>query len=549
MRASAAEAGKVSESGQRSATGVDGDVLEALADPALYPGCAEVHVHETHTSWVFVAGERVYKVKKPVVFDFLDYSTPARRHEACCEEMRVNRLLAPDVYVGVRAIAKTKQGVRFVRESAREAVDYAVEMRRFHAQDTLDGVIAQAALTYREVRSVAAYIRQFHRCAELVPAAGGPHELLDRWNRNLRGLEGLPGAKRWDLALMEEFGRAFVGAHGREIAKRAQEGFVRDCHGDLRCEHVLVRPEVRIVDRVEFDPTVRFMDVAGDLAFLAMDLEAHGKPWAARELVGAYRKAGGDPASEALRAFYGAHWSLVRAKVALLSGADHSEQAQTHWDLAERLCWRARRPLAILVCGPAASGKSVLADELARRSQMEVVRTDEVRKHRAGIAPTERARPEHYRDSFTRSIYEQVGRDALMRMHAHQGVIVDATCASRAQRALLLRRLERVGSLRVVVRCQVPLEVAIERARRRMEESTRISDADPEVVERSYRSFEPLDELPRGTVLELSTEQPLDAQVAQVARAVDRRLDRRGLPIGGGSLSVAALGADSNASV
>lgn len=534
---------------------MDEDLLAALSDPATYPGCPEVHVHETHASWVFVAGERVYKVKKPVAFDFLDYTTLARRHEACREEMRLNSELAPDVYVGVRAIAKKDHRVRFVRERAREAVEYAVEMRRFREQDTLAGVIAQGVLTYRDVRAAAASVQLFHRRAAIVPGAGSK-ELLDRWMDNLRGLERLNGSGEWDLEQMEEFGQSFVRAHGREIQMRARAGLVRDCHGDLRCEHVLVRPEVRIVDRVEFDPAVRRLDVGGDLAFLAMDLEVHDRGWAARELIGAYRQAGGDPGSDALRAFYGAHWSLVRAKVALIAAStgvqataqrgdqaearvDAEADARAHWELAERLCWRARRPLAILICGPPASGKSVLAAELSRRSQMDVVRTDEVRKQRAGLALTERARPEHYRDGFTRAVYEQVSREALMRLHAHKGVIVDAACASRAQRALLLRRLERVGSLRVVVRCEVPLDVALERAARRMGDPGRVSDADPELVAQRHSAFEPLDELPNGSVLTLNTEQPLDAQVALIARAVDRRLDRQGLPIGGGSVSPA----------
>jgi aminoglycoside phosphotransferase family enzyme/predicted kinase len=541
VRASEVKTEELRRLGLRSAHVADGEdralvgdraLVRALADPATYPGRPEVRVHETHASWVFVAGERVYKVKKPVALDFLDYSTLSRRLWACREEVRVNEELAPDVYVGVRAIAKTEHGVRIVREAAREAVEYAVEMRRFREQDTLEGVIAEGALTLGDVRAVASRIERFHRSAALV-SGGGPRDVLERWRSNVRGLERLQRARGWRLDVMNGFGEAFVRAHAREIERRVREGLVRDCHGDLRCEHVLVRPNVRIVDRIEFDPAVRRIDVAGDLAFLAMDLEDHGPSWAAPELVSAYRHRGGDPGSDALRAFYGAHWSLVRAKVALIA---NSGDAQPHWELAERLCWRARRPLAILVCGPPASGKSVLAAELSRRSGIAVVCTDEVRKRRAGIAPTERARPEHYRESFTRAVYEQVGREALMRMHAHQGVIVDASCGSQAHRALLLRRLERVGSLRVVVRCDVALDVAMRRAARRMEETGRVSDATPELVAELYRSFEPLEELPADSVLTLSTELALDSQVAEVARAVDQRLDRRGLPLGGGSV-------------
>ena len=144
---------------------------------------------------------------------------------------------------------------------------------------------------------------------------------------------------------------------------------MRDGHGDLRCEHVLLGPQVRVVDRIEFDPALRQMDVARDLAFLAMDLEAHGRRWAARELARAYRHAGGDPGSEQLRCFYSAYWALVRAKVALIAAGTHHgglrrrerARAERLWGLAERLCWRARGPVVIVVCGPAASGKSTLA--------------------------------------------------------------------------------------------------------------------------------------------------------------------------------------------
>jgi aminoglycoside phosphotransferase family enzyme/adenylate kinase family enzyme len=506
---------------------VDELLLRALAQPAMYGG-GPVAVHETHASWVFVAGERAYKVKKPVTLAFLDYGTLARRLAACREEVRVNRELAPDVYVGVRAIVRTAGGFALADEHAAGAVEYAVEMRSFDEAETLAGLIAAGTLTRERVRAVARRLAAFHRAAPVVDG-GGPREVLDMWLANVRELADVSRALAWRVDLMEGFGTAFVAAHEGEIERRGLAGLVRDGHGDLRCEHVLAREPVRVVDRVEFDPALRRTDVACDLAFLTMDLEALGQRWAADELVGAYRSEGVDPGSEALRSFYAAHRALVRAKVALIAASGQQgdpaegllEQAAARWALGERLCWRARAPLALLVCGPAASGKSTLAAELARRSGMALVSSDIVRKSAAGLAASERAAPEHYSERFTRLTYQRLGRDARLALARRHGVIVDATCRARADRALLLGELTGRGLTRVAVRCEVPIDLAIARAAQRMGDAARISDATPEVVAEQYRAFEALEELPAGSVLELDTTRPLDAQVAEVTRAVD----------------------------
>jgi len=513
----------------------DPDLLRALAAPAMYRGHPEVSVHETHASWVFVTGDRAYKVKKPVSLGFLDYGTLARRHSACREEVRVNRELAPGLYLGVRAIVRGgPAGFRLARDGARSAVEYAVEMRSFREQDTFAGLIASGSLTRAHVAAVARLLADFHRSADVV-TDWGPERVLAVWRANVGELDGMSHPAGWLLDVPAAFGEAFVGGHALELRRRALLGLARDGHGDLRCEHVLPGPAVRVVDRIEFDPRLRRTDVACDLAFLAMDLEAHGQRWAARELVGAYRHAGISPGGEALRSFYAAHWALVRAKVALIAAAEHdvrssaagaqTRQAQGLWSLSERLCWRARAPLAVVICGPAASGKSTLAAELARRSEMPVLCSDAVRKRLARLDEHEPARAEHYSARFTRATYERLGRDALLALRRNDRVIVDATCRSREDRAVLLNRLQRVGMTRLIVRCEVPLEVALERAARRLHDPQRISDATPQIAEEQFRVFGELDECSAGDVLRLDTTQSLDMQLAEVARAVDSIAD------------------------
>jgi aminoglycoside phosphotransferase family enzyme/predicted kinase len=509
----------------------DPALLEALATPATYGQDLPVAVHETHASWVFVAGERAYKIKKPVALGFLDYSTLSRRHAACREEVRVNQDLAADIYLGVRALIRTAHGFRLAGEGADGAVEYAVEMQSFDERDTLAGVIAAGDLTPVHIQDIARRLASFHSSAPVVGGAG-PSEVLASWRANIQELDRLRHPDRWNVAVTAGFAEAFVRAHRREIEQRARDQHIRDGHGDLRCEHVLARGAIRIVDRIEFDPALRHTDVACDLAFLTMDLEALGQRWAARELVNAYRQAGGSPGSESLRAFYAAHRALVRTKVTLIDAAGHEPDAggsrHQHvtrlWALAEQLCWRARRPLVIVVCGPAGSGKSTLAAELARRSQLEVVASDAIRKRRAGLAPTERARPEHYSGQFTQATYELLGRGALARLRRDGGVIVDATCRTSSQRAQLLQWLDGHAATRVIVLCQVTRETALARAGRRMQRADRVSDATPQIVAEQFDAFEPLDELAARSVLALDAEQTLDMQVAEVTRAVDDRL-------------------------
>ncbi len=507
-------------------------LLEALAQRGMY-GCDEpVSVHETHASWVFVAGERAYKIKKPVDLGFLDYSTLSRRRAACREEVRVNRELAPGLYLGVRAIVRTATGFELADEHAGAAVEYAVEMQSFRESDTLAGLITADALTSEHVRAVARRLAAFHRLAPVV-SGGSVREVLGMWQDNVAELAKASHPPGWHLDLAGTFGQAFVGAHEREIDQRRLAGLVRDGHGDLRCEHVLAVPSVRVVDRVEFDPALRRTDVACDLAFLTMDLEAMGQAWAAVELISAYGDGGMDPGSETLRSFYAAYRALVRAKVALIAagecdGAASSQglsQAHALWALSERLCWRARAPVAVVVCGPAASGKSTLAAELSRCSGLPVVSSDAVRKSLAGLSSTERAAPEHYSEVFTRRTYELLGREAQLALDREHGVVVDATCRSLDARTLLLAQLGRAGLTRLVVRCEVPLEVALERAARRLHDGGRVSDATPEIAAEQFRSFQPFVELPAGSVLELATEQSLDAQVAEITRAVDHRIE------------------------
>ncbi len=511
---------------------IDTRLLDALRAPATYGVPGPVLVAETHASWVFLVGESAYKVKKPVRLAFLDYGTLERRRAACHEEIRVNRELAGGIYRDVLAILPDRDGVRLAPEDTPGAVEYAIRMRRFDESSTLKSRLAAGTLPREQLALVAQRVAAFHASAR-VCSAGGSRETLARWEENLDELTPLLDDEA-TVHAMRRFARAFVSAHATEIERRARAGRVRDGHGDLRCEHVLLGDPVAIVDRIEFDPSLREVDVGCDLAFLLMDLHANGAEGAARSLLSEYRRAGGEPGSAQLVSFFCAYWALVRAKVAVLAQggrAGGSEQPpEMLVELARRFCWSARQPMAILVTGPAASGKSTLAAELSRPSGWPVLSSDETRKRLAGLAATQRAAPAHYTDEFSRLTYRELGARGAELLARGGGVLIDASCSKRFERAELLSGLDAVGAPRLFLACRVSLHTAQARAAERARRPRRVSDATPAIVARQFREYEPIDEQGEGEVAVLDGGLALAGQVEQAAEALDRALARRAPP-------------------
>ena len=219
-------------------------VRAALARPDAYPdNPATVEVRETHISWVFLAGDRAYKLKKPVVLDFLDYGTPERRHRMCREEVRLNRRLAPDLYLGVRGVRLTASGAELTGEDDADAVDFVVEMRRYDERDTLAARLERGELRRGQVAQVGRVLAGFHAAASPAAAVRAPALAAERrFDRNLHELladtEQRGEIER--IQALERFAHAYVGAHATTFQTRATTGRIRDGHGDLRAEHVLV---------------------------------------------------------------------------------------------------------------------------------------------------------------------------------------------------------------------------------------------------------------------------------------------------------------------
>jgi len=507
-------------------------ICAALALRDAYP----VEVRETHISWVFLTSEFAYKLKKRLVLDFLDYGTPARRREMCREEVRLNRRLAADLYLGVRGVALADGRAELTGEDDPRAVDFVVEMRRYDERDTVAARLERGELSRAQVVALGRLLAGFHRRARpgrarRMPALAAERQFERNVHELLADVDQRGEVER--IQALERFAHAFVTAHAATFQARASQGMIREGHGDLRAEHVLLGSGVQIVDCVEFDRALRELDVGDDLAFLVFDLTARGGERFSEVLVKAYREAGGDPGDDRLIAFYAAYRALVRAKIALLRAAQlkptsaergrESAAARELIATAERFAWRARLPLVIVVCGVPASGKSSLARALADLSRLPHLSSDITRKRLVGVGSTERAGDRAYDTEWNLRTYAELGRRAAHEVTAGEGAIVDATFRHLADRQAFTTTFNRAAPL-LFIECSAPGAVLLERATRRERDRHRVSDADMTIVLHEQRAWDPLDEVPASAHMALRTDRPMHEIVGDVMALLDRRL-------------------------
>jgi aminoglycoside phosphotransferase family enzyme/predicted kinase len=513
--------------------GLVGEMLE----PAFYPhDPRSVELRETHTSWVFLAGELAYKVKKPVVFPFLDYGTAERRREMCREEVRLNRRLAPSIYLEVAGITQRGDRHSLTSEDDAEAVEYAVVMRRVEEERSLSSLVARGELEPGHLKAIADLLARFHGEA---PGAGQQARdvevLVATLAENLSTLReagaGILDRGRLDAA--GTFTDRFLGARRAQFEARSRAGMVRDCHGDLRAEHVIVPAggDPYIYDCIEFNPALRQIDVAADIAFLVMDLARLGAEEGALRLIDDYREAGGDPGDDALLAFLASYRAWVRAKVACLRALeldegspdrrDQEAEARALLGLGHRLAWRSRHPLLLVIAGVSGTGKTTLARRLADLSGWAHISSDMTRKRLAGLVPTERVDQELSSHEMTMRTYGEMGSTARETLDRDGGAIVDATFHRRDERAAFLGGLGNAPPRLVMVECTAPLDVLEARARAREADPERISDATADVIARQLADQEPPAEMPAAGRVTLLTEASPDELAVQVEGFVD----------------------------
>jgi len=525
-------------------------LIRGLARPQAYPHPADdIEIRQTHISVVALAGSYAYKVKKPVDLGFLDFTTLGKRLQFCREEVRLNRRMAPDVYLGVVPLVASN-GQPMV-DGEGEPVDYAVKMRRLPDEATLLARLEREALAGAVLGDLGRRVAAFHAAA-----ASGPE--IDRYG----SWEVVAGNARENLAqsrghvgvcLSEAVFARLAGCLEESlralrplIEARARDHVTRDTHGDLHLDHVYLFPDeppprdLVVIDCIEFNERFRYADPVADTAFLAMDLLFHGRPDLERAFVEAYFDAAGDRSGRMLLAFYVAYRAAVRAKVEGMTAAEaevpEAERGQAiarargHWLLAlSQLEAPERRPALVLVGGLPGTGKSTLAEMLGRDSDFEVVSSDRVRKELAGLGPETPAAAAFGEGIYTPEWHDRTYAACLERaerlLFEGKRVIVDASFREAHRRRSFLEAALRWGVRPVLLLCTAPEETVRERTAARRGGP---SDADWAVYKATAAAWEHEPEDPRWSVLEVATGNGREHALV----AARDRLHRQGLTAG-----------------
>jgi len=444
---------------------------------------------ETHISWVLLAGALAYKIKKPVHLPFVDYSTLEARGHFCVEEVRLNRRLAPSLYLGVTHITGTPQAPAL--DGAGPILEYAVRMRRFPKGALFSERLEASRLGSADVDKLASLLADFH--TRVNPTANGFASCKRRHAVALAALEGarpvIDAAGHATLdAWLEATSKALAPLWGQRLAG----GYVRQCHGDLHLDNVVgLDGGVAAFDCIEFDPALRWIDIIDDIAFPVMDFAARGRNDLAFRLLNAWLDHTGDHAGLPELRFSAVYRALVRAEVEHLRGREAA--ASRYVDAA--LAWtRPAQPRLYITHGLPGSGKTFESQRLLERESAIRLRSDVERKRLFGVGMFERSHAhgvDLYTASATTQTYDRLIAMARIALKAGYPVVLDAAFLKRAERDAARSLASELNVPFSILACGAPLSVLRERLRARRGDA---SEADVAVLERLRAAAEPLDE-------------------------------------------------------
>jgi len=474
----------------------------ALLDPEVYPHKVDrLQLLETHISWVVLTGDWAYKLKKPVDFGFLDYSSLERRRSFCYEELRLNGRLAPDIYVEV--VTLNAQDGKICFEGSGEVLEYAVKMRQFPQEGLYDRQLSEGRLCAEQMDRLGRMVAHFHQGAaraEEASAFGQPQDVqapcldnfLTLWKLEPEHRSSLQTLLHWTELEFERLS-SFL-----EIRKRS--GFVRELHGDLHLGNVAeVNGQPLLFDGIEFDPELRWVDTLNDLAFLVSDLEHRGRPDLGRVALDAYLEETGDYQGLRLWDYYVIYRWMVRAKVVALRKAQgHPEVAQEISLYLQQALVRTqpRTPRLVVTHGLSGSGKTFYSQWLLQQEDIIRLRSDVVRKGLHGLSPDQHSGSGLgqgiYSQDQSQQTYQVLREKAAQLLRAGQSVVVDATCLKRTQRDSFRQLAQELGVPFQLVALDAPVAVLQERIARRQTQTSDASEADLAVLAHQIHTQDPL---------------------------------------------------------
>ncbi|MBD3673944.1 MAG: AAA family ATPase [Planctomycetaceae bacterium] len=499
------------------------ELTKSLQQPGFWPEPGDVEVIETHISGIFLVGERAYKVKKPVDLGFVNFTTLKRRKHFCEEELRLNRRLAPDLYLDMCRLTDSENGPEFEGEGS--VIEYAVEMERFDQDSLMIHAEQEGELTFEHMDQLAELIADFHANCPTAPEDepfGEAESVCLPVEENFRHLlhENLPDDLHERLSKLQGWSRDEHERLHDTFAERKAEGCVRECHGDMHLGNMILEDDrITIFDCIEFNDSFRWIDVLSEVAFCAMDLADRGHPELAHHFLNRYLEITGDYAGLPVLPYYLCYRAMVRAKVTWLRLQQHpgSEEEETLWTelkeyiaLAEQYAFH-RHPQLIVMHGVSGTGKSFGSKQLVHALGAIRIRSDVERKRLAAQIIDDDDEAEEvdlYDPAMTASTYGCLHFLAGIGLEAGFPILLDAT---------YLKSSFRTDALQVGDSHQVPVrilhltaknETLRQRILARQDEGADPSDADLTILQMQLKNRDPLTNAERDRSIEVDTEQP-----------------------------------------
>jgi aminoglycoside phosphotransferase family enzyme/predicted kinase len=477
----------------------------------------------------------VFKVKKPVNLGFLDFCTLEKRHYFCQRELELNRRLCPDTYLGVVPIYKSGANFSFAAEG--EIAEYSLKMQELPHGWFLRELLAKGLIGETQINRVIACLQRFYEAETPTPEIeqwGEAEKLRISTDENFAQTEQFSGKTISVLALetIRHFTNNFYAANDRLFQERIQQHRILDCHGDLHLDHVHITPEATtIFDCIEFNDRFRFIDVANDVAFLAMDFDFEGRHELGNLLLRNAARAFQDPAMLKLTNFYKCYRAFVRGKVESIQAIsqqpaqseEQTKRAARYFRLALRYATTGSEPLLLVVMGRIGTGKTTVARQLASELDWPVFSSDQLRKTLSGVPLTLRTAPELrvkvYSEQMTKETYQNLLKNGLDAVPNHGGVILDATFSSRTYRDLLRDESAKARVPFQIIELEADYQEIVNRLKARNATAGEISDARLEDLETLSAAYEPPSEL-APNLIKIST----NGHVSDTIRAVLLRL-------------------------
>ena len=514
------------------------EIVDFFLDPASYGHEVDSIEHsQTHVSHLFFAGSYVYKVKKPVNFGFLDFSTLAKRRQAAIAELELNHRIAPDVYLDVAAVHRDESG-RLSFSAPAIVEEVAVVMKRLPDEQRLSKLIEAAEATPDMMRDLGRLIADFHSRVETSPEIahfGSLEVVRHNWDENFEQTETFIGRTlsrdTWERT-REEVER-FMRVYADLFRGRVEDGWVKDCHGDLQADDTFIDPatgQARVLDCIEFNERFRYSDTLSDIAFLSMDLRNRGRPDLDRAFLDAYYVSSPDVRIPALLRFYESYRAYVRGKVRSFvidqpgpSTAEKqaaTEESRRFFDLSLADAVRLR-PRLVLFAGIMGSGKTRQSAELGRRAGVSVLHSDFVRKRLAGLDPDEEHKVPFgegiYSREWTDRTYGSLLDEARRELSLGNSIVLDASWSSAGHRAAAREVASEREAFFAIVECTAPDATLEERLSK---PARQVTDGRIELLADQRAAFESLGEDEADLVIHIDTSGSFESAAARVYEAL-----------------------------